>query len=82
MKRNNSNIEKHTTPACCILHNLCELRGDDYEDEWVTHDTPEDAPPNSKFKYKFNCCHNFSIQNQGSSVLLLRKQLTHNLQTI
>ena len=49
MKRNDSNIKNMPTlvTAYCILHNLCELYGDACEEEWVTHDTLEDAPPSS-----------------------------------
>ena len=49
MKRNDSNIKNIPilVTACCILHNLCELHIDACEEEWVMHDTLEDAPPSS-----------------------------------
>lgn len=27
---------KSVVIACCILHNLCEMNGDEFRDEWVT----------------------------------------------
>ena len=49
MKRNDSNIMNISTlvTACCILPNLCELHRDTCEEDWMTHDTLEDAPPSS-----------------------------------
>ena len=37
MKRNDTDISFMPTPvsACCILHNLCEVHGDDFDDDWL-----------------------------------------------
>ena len=41
MKRNDTDIKFLPTmvTACCILHNLCEIHGDLFEDEWALVDT-------------------------------------------
>ncbi|XP_033976317.1 protein ANTAGONIST OF LIKE HETEROCHROMATIN PROTEIN 1-like [Trematomus bernacchii] len=37
MKRNDCNMDniKIQVAACCVLHNLCERRGDEYREEWT-----------------------------------------------
>ena len=25
----------HMIPACCTLHNICEIHGDEFNDEWM-----------------------------------------------
>ncbi|KAK1880451.1 Protein ANTAGONIST OF LIKE HETEROCHROMATIN PROTEIN 1 [Dissostichus eleginoides] len=37
MKRNDCKMDKIRTQvaACCILHNLCEINGDEYREEWT-----------------------------------------------
>uniref|UniRef100_A0A0E9WQU1 DDE Tnp4 domain-containing protein n=1 Tax=Anguilla anguilla TaxID=7936 RepID=A0A0E9WQU1_ANGAN len=36
LKRNDCNIHKVKSMAiaCCVLHNLCEMNGDEYREEW------------------------------------------------
>ncbi|XP_061600266.1 uncharacterized protein LOC133462831 [Cololabis saira] len=43
LKRNGSDVElvKSMVLTCCALHNLCDSRGEDYQQEW---DTSEDEP--------------------------------------
>ncbi len=28
------NIHKVKSVGCCVLHNLCEMNGDEYREEW------------------------------------------------
>ena len=46
MKRNDTDISFMPTlvSACSILHNLCEVHGDDFDDDWSSEDeTPADV---------------------------------------
>ena len=46
MKRNDTDVSFMPTlvSACCILHNLCEVHGDDFDDDWSCEDeTPVDV---------------------------------------
>ena len=29
----------HVVAACCTLHNICEIHGDTFNDEWLTKGT-------------------------------------------
>ena len=29
--------------ACCVLHNVCEVHGDTFNDEWLQDSSPEDS---------------------------------------
>ncbi len=38
MKRNDTSIGDITTlvsAACCVLHNICEVREESFDDEWI-----------------------------------------------
>ena len=37
MKRNDTDVSFMPTlvSACCILHNLCEVHGDGFDDDWL-----------------------------------------------
>ena len=37
MKRNDTDVSFMPTlvSACCILHNQCEVHGDDFDDDWL-----------------------------------------------
>ncbi len=52
MKRNDTNIGDipnivdtnigdipNIVSACCVLHNICELRGESFDDEWIESDS-------------------------------------------
>ncbi len=41
MKRNDTNIcdIPNIVSACCVLHNICELRGESFDDEWIESDS-------------------------------------------
>ena len=45
MKRNDTNVSFMPTlvTACCILHNLCEIHGDSFDDNWLEADPLADA---------------------------------------
>ena len=46
MKRNGTDVSFMPTlvSACCILHNLCEVHGNDFDDDWSCEDeTPADV---------------------------------------
>ena len=46
MKRNDTDVSFMPTlvSACCILHNLCEVHGNDFDDDWSCEDeTPVDV---------------------------------------
>ena len=40
MNRNDTNVSFMPTlvTACCVLHNLCEIHGDDFDDNWLEAD--------------------------------------------
>ncbi len=40
MKRNDTSIGDIPTlvSACCVLHNICEVRGESFDDEWIETD--------------------------------------------
>jgi len=48
-KRNDMNIENvpHVVAACCILHNICEIHGDTFNDNWLVDDTLEQPTTSS-----------------------------------
>jgi len=43
------NIENipHVVAACCILHNICEIHGDTFNDNWSIDDTLEQPSSSS-----------------------------------
>ena len=45
MKRNDTNVSFMPTlvTACCILHNLCEIHGDSFDDNWLEADPLADV---------------------------------------
>ena len=53
MKRNDMNVEFIAViiSASCILHNICEIHGDEFDESWITQSTdgifdqPESAAP-------------------------------------
>ena len=53
MKRNDMNVEFIAViiSACCVLHNICEIHGDEFDESWLTQSTdgivdqPESAAP-------------------------------------
>ena len=51
MKRNDMNVEfiDFIISACCILHNICEIHGDEFDESWLTQSTDsivdQPAPP-------------------------------------
>ena len=50
MKRYDGDIKSVPTivTACCVLHNLCEMRGDAFEEAWIcTQAETSDAPQSS-----------------------------------
>jgi len=46
MKRNDMDIEHIPTviTACCILHNICEIHGEYFNDTWLTDNTEYEQP--------------------------------------
>lgn len=49
-KRNDCNIckVKSMVLACCVLHNICEMNGDEYREEW---DAPALSQPDGELSY-------------------------------
>ena len=41
LKQNDMHVKNvpHVVAACCTLHNICEIHGDTFNDEWLTEDT-------------------------------------------
>ena len=31
--------------ACCVLHNICEIHGDDFDEDWIEPDPNQPAAP-------------------------------------
>jgi len=46
MKRNDTDIRFLPTlaTACCVLHNICEIHGDDFNDEWLATEAEASGP--------------------------------------
>ena len=46
LKQNDMRVDNvpHVVAACCILHNIREIHGDTFDDEWL-QDTSEDLSP-------------------------------------
>ena len=36
----------HVIAACCVLHNLCEVHGDSFNEEWLEESDVLDQPEN------------------------------------
>ena len=49
MKRNDSDLAFVPTivNTCCVLHNLCEVHGDGFDDDWLSEDEEIPAGPSS-----------------------------------
>ena len=49
MKRNDSDLAFVPTivNACCVLHNLCEVHGDGFDDDWLSEEEEVPAGPSS-----------------------------------
>ena len=41
LKRNDTSIDDlpKLVSACCVLHNICELRGEAFDDDWMENDS-------------------------------------------
>ena len=37
----------HVIAACCVLHNVCEIHGDSFNDEWLQEIDLMDQPDNA-----------------------------------
>ena len=48
LKRNDHNINFLPTyvAACCVLHNICEIHNDSFNDEWMIQHHESDMPIN------------------------------------
>ena len=46
MKRNDTDIRFLPTlaTACCVLHNICEIHGDDFNNEWLATEAEASGP--------------------------------------
>jgi len=56
------NIENvHVMAACCILHNICEIHGDTFNDNWSVDDTLEQPISSSTTEMP-------ARNNQGSEI--------------
>ena len=49
LKRNDMNIEKmnNVVTACCILHNICEIHQDEFNEEWLEEVQESSGAPSS-----------------------------------
>ena len=49
MKRNDCDLSFVPTivNACCVLHNLCEVHGDGFEDDWLQEEEEVPTDPSS-----------------------------------
>lgn len=58
MKRNDMNIDNipHVITACCILHNMCEVHGDSFNDLWL-EDVDMSTQPEASPSGGSNVCH-------------------------
>ena len=36
----------HVIAACCVLHNICEVHGDSFNEEWLEESDVLDQPDN------------------------------------
>ena len=47
MKKNDMNVKNihHVIAACCVLHNLCEIHGEFFDDNWISGDENERQQP-------------------------------------
>ena len=45
--------------ACCVLHNICEIHGDDFDEDWIEPDPNQPAAPadgNTAGRFKMAAC--------------------------
>lgn len=49
MKRNDCDLSFVSTivNACCVLHNLCEVHGDGFDDDWLQEEEEVPTGPSS-----------------------------------
>ena len=54
--------------ACCVLHNLCEVHGDSFEEEWMEGTSSQESTPTSN---------NATAQSEASAVLIRKAIMTY-----
>ena len=77
MKQNERNVSiaSNIITACCILHNMCEIHGDTFNEEWL-----EDVNMEESDKTQSSATTTTSRNSGGVSMICsaLVQYLTHN----
>ena len=75
MKKNDMHIDHIPTviTACCVLHNLCEMRGESFNDMWLQNE-PDLQQPTTSSPPLSSSCNDASIIRETLMKYLNSKQ--------